>query len=244
MVPARALVWFDRVVRYAGTWHDPLFVAKDVCAALDITYHDAALAALEDHHKGPRVIVGTLGGPQEMATVTEAGLYVLILRSRKPAAKVFEKWLTTEVLPSIRRHGAYRPRKGEVALGLPLVGAPAALPLQPSPPIVSYIKQDLADLAVLLPALLGQHPHPRRLVRWSEVEAAIDRLGLFTHLRDHLNTVAPGHGPERLMAKRSRHIQRYWNQPIDTPTGQLVLLAHGTGRGRIYSVERMEGGAP
>ena len=49
----------------------------------------------------------TPGGAQEMSIVSEAGLYSLILRSRKPEAKAFKRWITHEVLPAIRKHGAY-----------------------------------------------------------------------------------------------------------------------------------------
>lgn len=49
----------------------------------------------------------TLGGNQEMTVISEPGLYSLILRSRKPEAKAFKRWVTHEVLPSIRRHGMY-----------------------------------------------------------------------------------------------------------------------------------------
>lgn len=81
------------------------WIAKDACDALDIR-GNAPLSGLDDDEKRS-CIVGTPGGPQEMATVTEAGLYKLVLRSRKPAAKDFVRWLTHEVLPKIRRTGFY-----------------------------------------------------------------------------------------------------------------------------------------
>lgn len=49
----------------------------------------------------------TPGGKQDLTTVNESGLYSLILRSRKPEAKAFRRWVTSEVLPSIRKHGMY-----------------------------------------------------------------------------------------------------------------------------------------
>ena len=84
----------------------PWFVAKDVCDALGIKNSRDALDRLENDEKG----VGntdTLGGTQELSTVNESGLYALIFRSRKPQAKRFRKWVTAEVLPSIRQHGRY-----------------------------------------------------------------------------------------------------------------------------------------
>ena len=100
-------VFFDQVIRWGGDWQNPLFVHRDVCTALGISKHRDAYDGLEDYHKGGPLLVDSLGGPQEMVTLTEAGLFTLILRSRKPAAKAFEKWLVTEVLPSIRRTGGY-----------------------------------------------------------------------------------------------------------------------------------------
>jgi prophage antirepressor-like protein len=82
------------------------WIAKDACEALEIEKYRDALSRLDDDERGS-VVVDTLGGPQEMATVTESGLYSLILRSRKPAAKAFKRWVTHEVIPSIRRNGGY-----------------------------------------------------------------------------------------------------------------------------------------
>lgn len=85
---------------------EPWFVAVDVCRALEIGNSRQALARLDDDEKGV-ISNDTLGGKQEMATVSEAGLYALVLSSRKPEAKTFKRWITHEVLPSIRQHGMY-----------------------------------------------------------------------------------------------------------------------------------------
>lgn len=82
------------------------FVLPDVCAALAITNHRNATARLDEDEKGVHT-VDTPGGPQPITVVSEAGLYALILTSRKPAAKRFKRWITHEVLPAIRRTGAY-----------------------------------------------------------------------------------------------------------------------------------------
>lgn len=86
---------------------DPWFIAADVCAALDITNVGNALARLDDDEKGSiRLTDGTPGNPNR-GIVNEAGLYALILRSDKPEAKAFKRWITHEVLPAIRRTGSY-----------------------------------------------------------------------------------------------------------------------------------------
>jgi len=82
------------------------FVAKDVANILEIKNSRDALSNLDQDEKGV-VLTDTLGGKQEMAIINESGLYSLITRSRKPVAKPFQKWLTKEVLPSIRKNGFY-----------------------------------------------------------------------------------------------------------------------------------------
>ena len=83
-----------------------LWVLKDVCGILGIEKYRDAAARLDDDEREP-VLVDTLGGRQEMIAVTESGLYSIILLSRKPEAKKFKRWVTHEVLPTIRKHGAY-----------------------------------------------------------------------------------------------------------------------------------------
>lgn len=85
---------------------EPWWVLKDVCGVLGISKYRDVAARLDEDEREP-VKVDTLGGEQEMICVNESGLYNVILRSDKPEAKPFRKWVTAEVLPSIRKHGAY-----------------------------------------------------------------------------------------------------------------------------------------
>ena len=85
---------------------EPWFVAADVCKALLIVNSRDALTRIDDDEKGV-VSTDTLGGRQEVTIVNEPGLYALILSSRKPEAKAFKRWITHEVIPAIRKHGAY-----------------------------------------------------------------------------------------------------------------------------------------
>lgn len=85
---------------------EPMFVAKDVCAVLELKNPRSTLALLDDDEKGVH-IVDTPGGEQQMTTVTEPGFYKLVMRSRKPEAKAFQRWVTHEVLPALRREGGY-----------------------------------------------------------------------------------------------------------------------------------------
>lgn len=85
---------------------EPWFVAADVCRALGLGNSSKAIMPLDDDEKGI-TISDTLGGKQEMTTINEPGLYSLILRSRKPEAKAFKRWITHEVIPAIRKTGGY-----------------------------------------------------------------------------------------------------------------------------------------
>lgn len=85
---------------------EPWFVATDVCRILDHSNASMAVASLDDDEKGLRT-VDTLGGAQSLMCVNEPGLYSLIIRSRKPEAKAFKRWVTHDVLPQIRRIGRY-----------------------------------------------------------------------------------------------------------------------------------------
>lgn len=93
-------------VRIILQGNEPWFVAKDVCECLAISKHRDAISRLDTDERGS-LKVDTLGGKQEMATVNEYGLYSLVLSSRKPEAKEFKRWITHEVLPSLRKYGTY-----------------------------------------------------------------------------------------------------------------------------------------
>ena len=92
-------------VRTAGTTDNPLFCLADVCNALGLTQGHVR-ERLDKGVVSTEPLV-TAGGVQNANFVNEDGLYDVILDSRKPEAKAFRKWVTKEVLPSIRKHGAY-----------------------------------------------------------------------------------------------------------------------------------------
>lgn len=93
-------------IRTIETDGEPYFVASDVCESLLLANTSQALSRLDDDEKGV-ILNDTLGGAQKMAVVNESGLYSLIISSRKPVAKRFKKWVTNEVLPTIRKTGSY-----------------------------------------------------------------------------------------------------------------------------------------
>lgn len=93
-------------VRTVVKGNEPWFVAADVCRALELGNTSMALSRLDEDEKGIS-LTDTPGGKQEMTIVNEPGLYSLVLGSRKPEAKEFKRWITHEVIPSIRKHGMY-----------------------------------------------------------------------------------------------------------------------------------------
>ncbi len=90
------------------------FSLADVCRELDISNPSQAATRLDDDEKG-LITNDTLGGPQKTIIINESGLYSLVLTSRKPTAKRFRKWVTSEVIPSIRKTGGY----GQAAAPIP-----------------------------------------------------------------------------------------------------------------------------
>lgn len=93
-------------VRVVQRDDQPWFVAADVCEVLGITNGRDAVQKLDNDEKGVAT-TDTLGGPQNTGIISESGLYALIFKSRKPQAKAFRRWVTSEVLPTIRKTGAY-----------------------------------------------------------------------------------------------------------------------------------------
>lgn len=108
----------DQQVRTVLINGEPFFVAKDVCDILQLTNPRMVVQSLDDDERGKYCL------PRQGDTwcVNESGLYHLIFQSRKPEAKAFRKWVTSEVLPSLRKTGKYEvkprqsvryPRRGE-----------------------------------------------------------------------------------------------------------------------------------
>jgi prophage antirepressor-like protein len=99
---------------------EPWFVAKDICNSLDLFDVNKAVQGLEEEEKLVRKLFVS-GQNRDLLMINESGLYSLILRSYKPEAKRFKKWITSEVLPSLRKTGTYeiQPRTDEeiIAIG-------------------------------------------------------------------------------------------------------------------------------
>ena len=103
---------FGDIRVFTDSTDTPWFVAKDVCAVLGLDNAREACRNFDADEKGV-TIADTPGGKQKVTTVNEYGLYRLILKSRKPEAKAFQRWVTHEVLPAIRKRGGYMVAKAD-----------------------------------------------------------------------------------------------------------------------------------
>lgn len=126
---------------------DPWFVAADIAAALE--YRDGAnLARILDADEKGTHLVSTPSGNQECTVISESGLYHAVLKSRKPQAKAFRRWVTNDVLPAIRKTGRYA-----------VQATPSATeaPRRPSLVDVRLLRQTLRQIAeVVVPGNVDQ----------------------------------------------------------------------------------------
>ncbi|WP_212645489.1 BRO family protein [Delftia sp. PE138] len=147
---------------------EPWFIAKEVSGVLGYSEASAMTRTLDDDEKGLQVLQ-TQGGTQRVIVINESGLYSAILKSERQEAKRFKKWVTSEVLPSIRRTGSYTsaatqqmpaPLRDQVDAGILLLRAAAEdLKFAPSAMLGGYQKlEHHVGVAGLLPAYAVDAP--------------------------------------------------------------------------------------
>lgn len=214
----------DSLVRSLLVDGSPWFVANDIAKILE--YRDAynMVRLFDDDEKGTH-IVSTLGGDQEMAIINESGLYHAILKSRKPEARRFRKWVTAELLPELRQNGNYslasrhdrlrletekqRLKTREAALdSLDRVSAERRQPVREA--LYTVLAQDFQALGITPPVLdeIGC-TQPAAAGLLEDFWEAIDHLEaagvIISHLADstrmalnlpHLQGLAKAHGVE------------------------------------------------
>ena len=110
----------NQCIRMLDTNGEFWWVAADVCRILELDDVSKAVSRLDEDEKGTNII-RTPGGNQSLLCINESGLYSLIFTSRKPEAKAFKRWVTHEVLPSIRKYGSYPPPLPPVTRGHMLI---------------------------------------------------------------------------------------------------------------------------
>ena len=94
-------------VRVKNIDGEPFFIAKDICEILGLQNVSETIKRIDDDELSTTDVIDTIGRKQKVYAVNESGLYNLIFQSRKPEARTFKKWVTAEVLPSIRKNGMY-----------------------------------------------------------------------------------------------------------------------------------------
>ena len=211
-----------RVVMVEG---DPWFVAKDICDVLGVQLTHRAMATLDDDEKG-RHTVTTLGGDQEMSVINEAGMYSLVLKSRKPEAKQFKRWITHEVIPDIRKHGQYMTvetadatlENPEVFLSKSLLYANEVIERQKK--LLAHFEEDaeniyIGDMSKILQNC-GIDVKPFTLAQWLRNKG---------WLMKHYSQNAPTQAAVRQGMLTAKHkIQNV--VALITPKGQLHIMKH------------------
>jgi prophage antirepressor-like protein len=97
----------DKPIRMVMRRGEPWWVLKDVCEALGLGSPHKVAERLDEDERNQIPVIDSVGRGQDTTIINESGLYSVILRSDKPEAKRFRKWITSEVLPSIRKTGQY-----------------------------------------------------------------------------------------------------------------------------------------
>lgn len=199
---------------------DPWFVASDVCAALGIGNHRQALSRLDKAEKGDVILSDAIGREQSNKSVSESGMYSLVMSSRKPEARPFQKWVTGEVIPSIRKTGGYGLTSGP----------------------------DMTDPDVLMPMLLEQMARRKEekaklLAAETKIAADAPKLDFADRVLDSKDTLLFREAAklirEATCAKenevRTLMFRRKWIQRL----GGRNAPAHiGQARGYVTSIER------
>lgn len=232
----------------------PWFVAQDVCDVLGIKNTSRALDGLDPDERGLH-IVNTPSSPQEMGIVSESGLYSLVLRSRKPEAKAFKRWITHEVLPSIRKTGGYgqttalAATSDVAALVTVVTKLVDRLDLQLAPPSHAVISQDRQDRFVRRARFLNNGSAQSC---WRRV---CDRMGYSRSVRmfsvvtegdlEQVDALVEGHAPqETAPAKRQLPAPKPTKPaPLQTRTvgGELKATPSGHPNARRMTREQLLG---
>ncbi|MDR1149362.1 MAG: Bro-N domain-containing protein [Spirochaetaceae bacterium] len=171
----------DHAVRTALVNGEPWFVAKDVCDVLGLGNPSQTMSNFPKEDRGI-ISSDTSNGKQYRITVNEPGLYRLIFRSRKREADKFKNWVFTEVLPQIRRTGAYTPGKVEAANVYSLFSACPEMTIQRVNKLAYYLAMRPplanADIAKLLDVSDATVTYWRKRLSVDTARAAVETLGI------------------------------------------------------------------
>lgn len=237
-----------RVIERDG---QPWWVAKDICDVLGLGNTTEALRGLDEDELSSELMKSG-GQGREMSIVNEPGLYSLILRSRKPEAKSFKRWITHEVLPAIRRHGGYlTPQKVEEALLDPDTIIKLATDLKAERErrraLEAKSERD-APKVLFADSVASSHTDIligdlAKLLRQNGVEVGQRRL--FDWLRDKGYLIRQKGLSWNMPTQRAMELElfRVKETTINKPDGsvQISKTTKVTGKGQIYFIEKFLG---
>lgn len=229
---------------------EPWFVAADVCKALEVANSRDAVARLDEDEKNTVVLTDGNRGNPNVTVVSEAGLYTLVLGSRKPEAKAFKRWITHEVIPTIRRHGAYAT---ETTIESIIADPESGIKLLQALKAEQERRKEAGAIA--------EAQRPKAL--FADAVAASDNSILVGELAKILRQNGVETGQNRLFRwmRDNGYIMRYTNVPtqysmerglmevkeraINNPDGsvRITQTIKVTGKGIVYFVNKFIGGA-
>ena len=238
-------------VRVAGTSEQPLFCLADVCKVLELGNPSQVKTRLDDGVISNEVIPDSLGRQQEMTFVNEDGLYDVILDSRKPQARAFRKWITSEVLPSIRKTGQYSVQK---QYPIPRTFSEALR-------LAADQQEEIEEQRKMIEAKDAKIAKDKPKVIFAEAVSTSQRSCLIAELAKILKQNGVNIGQNRLFEWMRKHGYlcskgQYYNQPtqraqelglfeikqttINKPDGSILVstTTKVTGKGQIYFVDK------
>lgn len=227
---------------------EPWFVASDIAKTLGYRDAEKMTRRLDDDEKGTRS-VGTPGGAQQMTVITEAGLYTAILGSKVEGAQRFKRWVTHEVLPSIRKHGGY------------MAGQEQMTPEQMLAASMRWLESRIREQEETISRQAGQLEEQRPKVLFADAVSASDGTCLIGELAKMLTQAGYVIGQNRLFVRlredgylgktgqnRNVPLQRWVEQGLFRIKETAVTHADGhvtinrtakvTGKGQTYFISR------
>lgn len=233
-------------VRTVTINNEPWFVGKDVAEALGyLKARNAILAHISDEDKKDAPIQGTPGGTQNMIIINESGLYALIFGSKLESAKRFKHWVTSEVLPTIRKTGRYQMQTphGKELLALAVLEAQKTIEEQNE-----QIKQ-MKPKALFADAVSASHTSIligdlAKLLKQNGVETGQKRL--FEWMRENGYLIKRKGSDWNMPTQRSMELGLFEvkESTVNNPDGSVKInkTTKVTGKGQLYFTNKLLGG--
>lgn len=218
---------------------DPWFVGKDVAAALGFTNpRDAISTHVFDEDKGVESI-DTLGGKQKMTVINESGLYALVFGSRLKSAQRFKHWVTSEVLPAIRKTGSYQAPQGKELLALAVLEAQKTIDEQSKaiermkPKVIFANSVETSHTSILIGDLA-------KLLKQNGIETGQKRL--FDWMREKGYLIKRKGSDWNMPTQKAMNMKLFEvkESTVNNPDGSVRInrTTKVTGRGQTYFVNK------